>query len=451
MAKKGTTRTATKAGFRLADQIASAAAKARRAMEALGLDEVDVEKTIWSSPAGKKRLAKRLAAMLPSQHRAYVEPFVGSGAVLFAKHPAELEVINDADASVADAYRTIKKLTPAHLARLEKLSWTGSRDTFLQLFDSSPKSELKKLHRFLYITHFSYAKTRRRGFSPTHEGVPATTVARLRKHGARLAKVKVYGTDYEPVVRKYDGPDTVFFLDPPYSGFNAWVGESRFDEHRFARLLKDIKGRWLMTYGIRGELPRLVKDAGFPMKRIRTRRAIRRGVGGDGPGLLTQIVAANYDFTRKSIADIADDIVLEDWDPRMAAEFSLTAPILKAEVEERYVLGIVLEPETVDAQGDIYSVEEVRKAAHTFMEVYRGVGLQHQVRVDDRVKILESYLAPEDLELGGVAVRKGTWLLAVRVLDDEIWSLVKDGTLSGLSIGGTATKVPETAHAVEAA
>jgi DNA adenine methylase len=117
MAKKGTTRTATVAAFRLADQIAFAAAKARRAMEALGLDEVDVEKTIWSSPAGKKRLAKRLAAMLPSQHRTYVEPFVGSGAVLFAKHPTELEVINDADTTVADAYRSIKKLTvvqPCH-------------------------------------------------------------------------------------------------------------------------------------------------------------------------------------------------------------------------------------------------------------------------------------------------------------------------------------------------
>lgn len=45
-----------------------------------------VGKTIWGSPAGKKRLAKRLVALLPA-HRTYVEPFVGSGAVLFAKEP----------------------------------------------------------------------------------------------------------------------------------------------------------------------------------------------------------------------------------------------------------------------------------------------------------------------------------------------------------------------------
>ena len=32
------------------------------------------------------------------------------------------------------------------------------------------------------------------------------------------------------------------------------------------------------------------------------------------------------------------------------------------------VLGIVLEPEVVDAQGDIYTAEEIRAAAHRFME-----------------------------------------------------------------------------------
>jgi DNA adenine methylase len=430
-----------------AEQVATASAKAERAMLALGVDPV--EKTIWSSPAGKKRLAKRLAGMLP-EHRVYVEPFAGSAAVLFAKFPSEVEVINDADIGVADAYRTIKNLRTADLAKLEKLPWTGRKDLFLELYDSKPASTLKKLHRFLYITHFSYAKTRRRGFSPTHDGVPATTVARLRKHGPRLAKVEIYGEDYESVVRKYDGSDTVFFLDPPYWGFHAGVGEARFDERRFARMLKDLKGKWLLTYGIRGELPRLLKDAGYPIKRIRTRRAIQRGVGGEGPTLLTQIVSANYDFTAKSLAKACGDLELDDWVPQSDETFRLTAPIIKADADERFVLGIVLEPEVVDGQGDIYSAEEVRKAAHTFMADFRGLGLQHEIRVDDRVQILESYLAPSDLDVDGVPIRKGTWLFAVRVLDDELWSFVKDGSLTGFSIGGTARKTPDTTTAPEA-
>ncbi|HET9621196.1 MAG TPA: hypothetical protein VFP84_07510, partial [Kofleriaceae bacterium] len=37
-----------------------------------------VRKTIWGSPAGKKRLAPRLVKLIPG-HKTYVEPFAGSG------------------------------------------------------------------------------------------------------------------------------------------------------------------------------------------------------------------------------------------------------------------------------------------------------------------------------------------------------------------------------------
>jgi len=113
--------------------------------------------------------------------------------------------------------------------------------------------------------------------------------------------------------------------------------------------------------------------------------------------------------------------------------------------DERYVLGVVLEPEVVDAQGDIYSAEEIRQAAHRFMEEFGGLGLMHRFRVNGQVKVLESYLAPADLRIGEVRVRKGTWLLAVRILSDELWEQVKDGELTGFSIGGSARRVPEAA------
>jgi DNA adenine methylase len=114
-------------------------------------------------------------------------------------------------------------------------------------------------------------------------------------------------------------------------------------------------------------------------------------------------------------------------------------PVLKTG-EERYVLGVVLEPETVDAQKDIYSAAEIREAAHRFMEEYRNVGLMHREIVNGRVKILESYLAPADFDLDGTRIKKGTWLLAVRVLDDELWRQVKEGEIGGFSIGGSAVR-----------
>jgi len=69
------------------------------------------------------------------------------------------------------------------------------------------------------------------------------------------------------------------------------------------------------------------------------------------------------------------------------------------------------------------------------------------LRVNDQVKVLESYLAPTDFTIGELTVRKGTWLLAVRVLSDELWDRVKTGDLTGFSIGGSARRIPEPAPA----
>jgi hypothetical protein len=114
--------------------------------------------------------------------------------------------------------------------------------------------------------------------------------------------------------------------------------------------------------------------------------------------------------------------------------------------EEHYVLGIVLEPEVVDAQKDIYSPEEVRQAAFRFMEQYRQMGLMHRAKVpDDRIAILESYISPTDFEMNGVHVKKGTWLLGIRVKDPELWAAIKSGDLTGYSIGGSAVRKPDTA------
>jgi DNA adenine methylase len=130
-------------------------------------------------------------------------------------------------------------------------------------------------------------------------------------------------------------------------------------------------------------------------------------------------------------------------DPVGATVVKRFAHIEKAGAEERYVLGIVLEPEVVDAQNDIYSAAEIASSAHVWMEKFRTIGLMHKGAVNDKVKVLESYLAPIDFEVDGVPVKKGTWLMAVRVLDDDLWAAVKEGGLTGFSIGGSAVRKPD--------
>jgi len=119
--------------------------------------------------------------------------------------------------------------------------------------------------------------------------------------------------------------------------------------------------------------------------------------------------------------------------------------IMKSDLEERFVFGVVLIPNEYDSQGDIYDVEAVRKAAYYYMEEIQNdsdlpaLGLMHQSPIARRsIRVLESYLAPVDMYIENQSVKKGTWLLAAHVLDDELWKAIKDGRLTGWSMEGSA-------------
>lgn len=114
----------------------------------------------------------------------------------------------------------------------------------------------------------------------------------------------------------------------------------------------------------------------------------------------------------------------------------------KDDEEERFVYGVVMEPDETDTQGDTQDATEIRQAAHKFLEDFGNIGLQHQTFVTGRVKILESFIAPEGFSINGHTVKKGSWIMGVRVLDDVLWKAVKDGSLTGFSIGGKAVREP---------
>lgn len=110
---------------------------------------------------------------------------------------------------------------------------------------------------------------------------------------------------------------------------------------------------------------------------------------------------------------------------------------------QRLVLGVVLEPEVVDAQGDIYSELEIEQAAHKYMAEFQNRGYMHEQNVNDKVHLVESYIAPVDMAIGEQAVKKGTWMMVQLVTDDTLWSAVQKGALTGFSIGGSAVRVKE--------
>lgn len=127
------------------------------------------------------------------------------------------------------------------------------------------------------------------------------------------------------------------------------------------------------------------------------------------------------------------------------SEFEFYMPIYKAQEdgEQRIAYGPVLIPmddDEGDGQGHTYDEQAVEDACHYWMESWQQLGEMHDTPLEDKqFSILECYIAPVEFELNGNTVRKGTWLLMIRVLDDDLWQKIKDGELNGFSIGGVAT------------
>lgn len=121
-------------------------------------------------------------------------------------------------------------------------------------------------------------------------------------------------------------------------------------------------------------------------------------------------------------------------------KFDRQVKITKSDADRRLVYGVVLEPEVIDAHNDVVSVDEIENAAHNYLIKSRMIGDQHSKPA--KADIVESYIAPADLDIGGQQIKKGSWVMVTKVHDDRMWQGIKKGSYTGYSIGGYAVKEP---------
>lgn len=78
-------------------------------------------------PGSKWGMAAQIVSLMPP-HRSYLEPFFGSGAVLFNKPPSAIETVNDIDGDIVNFF-TVLREQPEELADMIALT-PYSRDVF---------------------------------------------------------------------------------------------------------------------------------------------------------------------------------------------------------------------------------------------------------------------------------------------------------------------------------
>jgi DNA adenine methylase len=245
---------------------------------------------------GKKQLAKRLCAIIESApHRVYAEPFVGMGGVFFRRRKAaRVEAINDADRDVANFFRILQR----HYQQfMDTLKWqVASRAEFERLAAQSPEllTDLERAARFLYLQKLTFGgKVRGKSFGIDTHGPARFDLNRLgsvlEAVHERLGGVWIECADWRDFIARWDRPETLFYVDPPYYGTEGYYRAAfpRADHEALAALLSGLKGRFVLTMNDSKETRAIYRATGG---RIETAELTYTAAGGRGAKRAGEII-----------------------------------------------------------------------------------------------------------------------------------------------------------------
>jgi DNA adenine methylase len=214
-------------------------------------------KTPISYYGGKQQMLQHILPKIP-QHRIYVEPFFGGGAVFWGKQPSDIEIVNDLNNRLITFYKVLKY-------DFDELS-NKADETFHARAQHRESGEIYKSQAeeitdplacawAVWVqTNMSFATRIGGTFGYDRSGSSALKLFNKKRdltdaYQARMKRVTIESYDAIKVIKTYDGPDTFFYLDPPYVSSNQghYAG---YNEEQFRELLDvcaSMKGKFLLS------------------------------------------------------------------------------------------------------------------------------------------------------------------------------------------------------------
>lgn len=205
---------------------------------------------------GKIRLAPWIVGHMP-EHRVYVEPYFGSGAVFYAKRPSTHEVVNDLDSNVVTFFRVLRERCE-DLERVCRLT-PFAHDEFdlanLSIDGCDDLDDLERARRFFIRITQGFGKSvgtrssagRSVGWSASvlrgsnNARSAQNLIDRFAECAARFRNVTIDNRPALHVIKRFAVEGSVCYLDPPYvsstrSGLTKRSGDYAFemtdDDHR---------------------------------------------------------------------------------------------------------------------------------------------------------------------------------------------------------------------------
>jgi DNA adenine methylase len=261
---------------------------------------------------GKTRLLPQLLPLLPHgvESMRHVEPFVGGGAMFFARRPARA-LLCDKNPQLCATYEAVRDDVDSVIDRLRALSAGHSPERYYTLRDRYNHADKVSLSEraalFIYLNKTCFNglhRVNRRG----EFNVPAGRYtnprildeAALRAAGRELARAELLCDGFESLLSHAKPGDFIYF-DPPYepvsptANFTAYGqdGFTRADQERLRDVFAELDRRRCKLMLSNSDVP-IIHELyrRFRIDLVTSPRSIN--CDSSGRGLVTEVVVRNY-------------------------------------------------------------------------------------------------------------------------------------------------------------
>ena len=215
--------------------------------------------SILNYPGAKWGMAEMIVSIMPS-HRSYLEPFFGSGAVLFNKPKSAIETVNDIDGDITNFFKVLREQTEKLIREISLTPY--SRDVFDDAHENRGETDFEKAYRFAIRSRMghgfkTYQKTGFKIDCYARERSYCVSVwndmpNRLAEAAERLKCVQIENRPAIELIRKFNHDNVLIYADPPYllqtRGGKQYKCEMNENEHlALLSVLREHKGYVILS------------------------------------------------------------------------------------------------------------------------------------------------------------------------------------------------------------
>ena len=208
-------------------------------------------KAIMKYPGSKWSIADWIIRFFP-EHHSYIEPFFGSGAVLFNKPRSNIETVNDLDGNVVNLFKCIRE-DPERLASAIYMT-PYSRQVYEYAFSEAPEEPYEKALNFyirLNMGHGFRTNGEKVGWKNDVQGRERSYASqdwcnlpeKIMFAAERLRGVQIENKPAVDLIRRFNFENVLIYCDPPYmlSTRHGKQYRCEMDEQDHEQLLEALK------------------------------------------------------------------------------------------------------------------------------------------------------------------------------------------------------------------